>query len=30
MLTAVAGFAFKSREKITGMLGRRRAADPKI
>jgi hypothetical protein len=30
MLTAVAGFAFKNRQKITGMLGKRKAADPKI
>jgi hypothetical protein len=30
MLTAAAGFAFKNRDKITGMLGKRRAAEPKI
>jgi hypothetical protein len=30
MLTAVAGLAFKNREKIGGMLGKRKAADPKI
>jgi hypothetical protein len=30
MLTAAAGFAFKNRAKISGMLGKRKAADPKI
>jgi hypothetical protein len=30
MLTAAAGFAFKNRDKITGMLGKRKAAEPKI
>jgi hypothetical protein len=30
MLTAAAGFAFKNRDKISGMLGRRKAAQPKV
>jgi hypothetical protein len=30
MLTAAAGFAFKNRDKIRGMLGGRKAAQPKV
>jgi hypothetical protein len=30
MLTAAAGFAFKNRDKISGMLGKRKAAQPKV
>jgi hypothetical protein len=30
MLTAAAGLAFKNRDKISGMLGKRKAADPKV